>query len=57
MLREQNASQLATVGLQRGTAERENDEAKLVAMRQKELREKMEKMKKYAGSRWVRLHT
>ncbi|XP_020292361.1 protein timeless homolog isoform X2 [Pseudomyrmex gracilis] len=51
MLREQNASQLAASGLQRSTAEKENDEATLVALRQKELREKMEKIKKYAGSR------
>ncbi|XP_012222325.1 protein timeless homolog isoform X1 [Linepithema humile] len=54
MLREQNASQLAASGLQRSTAEKENDEAKLVDLRQKELREKMEKMKKYAGSRHSR---
>lgn len=51
MLREQNASQLAASGLQRSTAEKENDEATLVTLRQKELREKMEKIKKYAGSR------
>ncbi|RLU24932.1 hypothetical protein DMN91_003023 [Ooceraea biroi] len=54
MLREQNASQLATAGLQRSTAEKENDEATLVTLRQKELREKVEKMKKYAGSRHSR---
>lgn len=51
MLREQNASQLAASGLQRSTAEKENDEAKLVALRKKELYEKMDKIKKYAGSR------
>jgi len=51
MLREQNASQLAASGLQRNTAEKENDEAKLVALRKKELHEKMDKVKKYAGSR------
>ncbi|XP_039305903.1 protein timeless homolog isoform X2 [Solenopsis invicta] len=54
MLREQNASVLATSGLQRSTAERENDEATLVALRQKELREKINKVKKYAGSRHSR---
>ncbi|TGZ51948.1 Timeless-like protein [Temnothorax longispinosus] len=54
MLREQNASLLAASGLQRSTAERENDEASLVALRQKELREKMDKVKKYAGSRHSR---
>jgi len=53
MLREQNASLLAASGLQRSTVERENDEANLVALRQKELREKMDKVRKYAGSRWV----
>ncbi|XP_070151223.1 protein timeless homolog [Polyergus mexicanus] len=54
MLREQNASQLAASGLQRNTAEKENDEAKLVALRKKELHEKMDKIKKYAGSRHSR---
>ncbi|XP_011690831.1 PREDICTED: protein timeless homolog isoform X1 [Wasmannia auropunctata] len=54
MLREQNASLLAASGLQRSTAERENDEASLVALRQKELREKTDKVKKYAGSRHSR---
>lgn len=51
MLREQNASLLAASGLQRSTVERQNDEASLVALRQKELREKIDKVKKYAGSR------
>ncbi|XP_025075247.1 protein timeless homolog [Pogonomyrmex barbatus] len=54
MLREQNASLLAASGLQRSTAERENDEAKLVELRQKELREKRDKVRKYAGSRHSR---
>ncbi|XP_012535516.2 protein timeless homolog isoform X2 [Monomorium pharaonis] len=54
MLREQNASLLAASGLQRSTAERENDEANLVALRQKELREKMDKIRRYAGSRHSR---
>lgn len=53
MLREQNASQLAASGLQRNTAEKEDDEANLVSLRQKELQEKMNKVKKYAGSRYV----
>lgn len=51
MLREQNASLLAASGLQRSTIERQNDEAGLLALRQKELREKTDKVKKYAGSR------
>lgn len=51
MLHEQNVSQLAASGLQRSTVEKESDEAILVALRQKELRGKMDKMKKYVGSR------
>ncbi|EFN77461.1 Protein timeless-like protein [Harpegnathos saltator] len=51
MLREQNASQLAVSGLQRSTAEKEEDETRLVTLLQKELQEKMNKMKKYVGSR------
>ncbi|CAL1677972.1 unnamed protein product [Lasius platythorax] len=54
MLREQKANQLAASGLQRSTAEKENDEAKLVALRRKELDEKIDKIKKYAGSRHSR---
>ncbi|XP_029159250.1 protein timeless homolog [Nylanderia fulva] len=54
MLREQSANQLAASGLQRSTAEKENDEAKLVDLRKKELNEKMDKIKKYAGSRHSR---
>lgn len=53
MLREQSASQLAASGLQRSTIEKEKDEANFVALRQKELQEKIKKVKKYAGSRWV----
>ncbi|KAG7212904.1 hypothetical protein KM043_002254 [Ampulex compressa] len=54
MLREQNASQLAESGLQRSTAEKEKDEAKLLDIRRKEVQEKMERMRKYAGSRHSR---
>ncbi|XP_033230286.1 protein timeless homolog [Belonocnema kinseyi] len=54
MLREQNASKLATVGTQRSTIEKEQDEAKLSAIREKERNLKMEKIKKYAGSRHSR---
>lgn len=53
MLRDQNASQLATSGLQRSTTEKEKDEAVLLAARQKEKEEKMERIRKYAGARWV----
>nr|XP_012151360.1 PREDICTED: protein timeless homolog [Megachile rotundata] len=51
MLRDQNASQLARSGLQRSTTEKERDEAILLAARLKEKQEKMEKIRKYAGSR------
>lgn len=51
MLREQNATKLASAGMERSKAEVEQDEAKLLSIRQKESEEKMEKMKKYTGSR------
>ncbi|KAG8037721.1 hypothetical protein G9C98_005932, partial [Cotesia typhae] len=54
MLREQNASKLAVVGLERTAEEKAREEAKLLAVRQKEITEKMEKMKKYSGSRHSR---
>lgn len=54
MLREQSASELASVGLQRNAVEKERDEAKLLVTRQKEINQKMEKVKKYAGSRHSR---
>lgn len=53
MLREQNASKLAVVGLERTAEEKAREEAKLLAVRQKEITEKMEKMKKYSGSRYI----
>lgn len=51
MLREQNATQLAAIELQRNTTEKQNDEARLVALLQKEQQVKTYKVKKYAGSR------
>lgn len=51
MLREQNATYLAQSGLQRSTAEKEQDEALISIIRNKEREEKKEKMKKYTGSR------
>ncbi|XP_031834411.1 circadian regulator timeout [Nomia melanderi] len=51
MLGDQSPSQLATSGLQRSTTEKEKDEAVLLAARQKEKLEKMEKIRKYAGAR------
>lgn len=52
MLREQNPSKLATVGTQRSTIEKEKDEAKLLAIKEKEKLEKKERIRKYAGSRF-----
>ena len=57
MLREQNASKLATVGTQRSTIEKERDEAKLSAIREKERKQKMEKIKKYTGSRYFLVYS
>ncbi|XP_046476559.1 protein timeless homolog [Neodiprion pinetum] len=54
MLREQSASKLASAGLHRSTAEKERGEAELLAGRQRENREKMEKTRKYLGSRHSR---
>ncbi|XP_012279584.1 protein timeless homolog [Orussus abietinus] len=54
MLREQNAGDLGALQRKRSTAEKEKDEAKLVALRQKEVQEKMDKMRKYVGSRHSR---
>ncbi|XP_011305481.1 protein timeless homolog [Fopius arisanus] len=54
MLREQNAAKLASVGLQRSAAEKEREEAQLLAIRRREITEKLEKMKKYSGSRHSR---
>ncbi|XP_015433585.1 PREDICTED: protein timeless homolog [Dufourea novaeangliae] len=51
MLRDQNASQLATSGLQRSTTEKERDEAELLAARQKEKLVKMDRIRKYAVAR------
>ncbi|THK33002.1 protein timeless homolog [Diachasma alloeum] len=54
MLREQNATKLASVGLQRSAAEKEREEAQLLAIRRREITEKLEKVKKYSGSRHSR---
>lgn len=52
MLREQCPTKLANVGLERNSRENDKESAKLLAIREKQVREKMEKMKKYAGSRY-----
>ncbi|KAJ8674826.1 hypothetical protein QAD02_010612, partial [Eretmocerus hayati] len=54
MLRDQNPARLARTEMHRTDAEKQNDEAKLLILRQKEQAEKMAKMKKYAGSRHSR---
>ncbi|XP_043250203.1 protein timeless homolog, partial [Colletes gigas] len=54
MLRDQSASLLATSGLQRSTTEKERDEAVLLAARQKERQQKMDRIRKYAGVRHSR---
>ncbi|XP_033326523.2 circadian regulator timeout [Megalopta genalis] len=51
MLGDQSATQLATSGLQRSTTEKEKDEAVLLAARQKEKHEKMQKIRKFAAAR------
>ncbi|XP_076654997.1 circadian regulator timeout isoform X2 [Halictus rubicundus] len=51
MLGDQSANELATSGLQRSTSEKERDEALLLAARQREKMEKIQKMRKYAAAR------
>ncbi|XP_015606157.1 protein timeless homolog [Cephus cinctus] len=54
MLREQSASRLSKVGLERTAAEKERDGAQLQTRRDHEIKQKMERVKKYAGSRHSR---
>ncbi|XP_048512372.1 protein timeless homolog isoform X2 [Athalia rosae] len=54
MLREQNATKLGATGLQKTTAERERDETHLLTVRKQEIRQKIERTRKYAGSRHSR---
>lgn len=51
MLQGQNPAKLAKVEILRSAEEKQEDEAKLMVVRQKEQADKMAKMKKYAGSR------
>lgn len=51
MLREQNPAMLASAALQRSVEEKERDEKELLEIRRKEIIEKQNKVKKYAGSR------
>lgn len=51
MLQNQNPAVLAKVEMQRSREEKEADEAKLEVMRNKERKQKADKLRKYAGSR------
>lgn len=44
---------LATTGMERTEAEKKIEETKLLAMRRQEITDKIEKIKKYSGSRYV----
>lgn len=52
MLRQQNAMKLATTGIERTVAEKKREEEELLLIRRKEITEKIEKIKKYSGSRY-----
>ncbi|KAF7990289.1 hypothetical protein HCN44_000094 [Aphidius gifuensis] len=54
MLRQQNAMKLATTGIERTVAEKKREEEELLLIRRKEITEKIEKIKKYSGSRHSR---
>ncbi|XP_043268843.1 protein timeless homolog [Venturia canescens] len=54
MLREQCPQKLATAGQQRSSSEKNEDSDKLLIIRDREIKERMEKIKKYAGSRHSR---
>ncbi|XP_050538805.1 protein timeless homolog [Daktulosphaira vitifoliae] len=54
MLRDQNAAELANASVSRTETEKERDEQELIAVLRKERLEKMEKLKKYSGSRHSR---
>lgn len=51
MLREQNASELATAALQRSETEKMRDEAELLAIKHRETNQKQQKIKMYNGAR------
>lgn len=53
MLREQSAEELGKMGMQRSEADKDRENEKLLALREKETHEKMEKMRKYGSARWV----
>lgn len=56
MLREQNPKELAQVALQRSQIEKQKDEIELLALREQEIKTKMEKIKKYTSGRYIILN-
>lgn len=53
MLRDQEASELANVALERSTQEKEKDEMALLQVRMKEQEMRQAKTKQYTGARFV----
>lgn len=54
MLRDQNAAELANASVTRTETEKHRDEDELKSVMDKERKEKIEKLKKYSGSRHSR---
>lgn len=51
MLRDQNATELANASVNRTETEKQRDEYELKTVLEKERKEKLDKLKKYSGSR------
>lgn len=54
MLRDQNAAELASASVNRTETEKQRDEYELKTVLEKERKDKLEKLKKYSGSRHSR---
>lgn len=54
MLRDQNAAELANAAVNRTETEKQRDEHELQTVLEKERKEKLDKLKKYSGSRHSR---
>jgi len=54
MLRDQNATELADASINRTETEKQRDEHELKVVLEKERKEKLDKLKKYSGSRHSR---
>lgn len=54
MLRDQNAAELANAAVKRTETEKQRDEHELQTVLEKERKEKLDKLKKYSGSRHSR---